>query len=83
MSTYWFRKRRGFESSDHGVGWVPITWQGWGVVVGCAGLIIAVALGLGLFTDRAPSMLKSITFIVSIIGIIALGAFISQQKVKP
>ncbi len=40
----WFRPRKGLMSKDLGYGWVPITWEGWLVVI----TFIAVVTG-GMF----------------------------------
>lgn len=38
--SYWFKRRR------FGWGWVPVTWQGWVVVLGWMALMIGAALVL-------------------------------------
>lgn len=41
---YWFKRRR------YGYGWVPVTWQGWFVVLGFIGGILLGAL----FLKKSP-----------------------------
>ena len=44
MAKYWFRKRRGLLSPDLGIGWVPISKEGWIVVAGYLAFIIINAM---------------------------------------
>ena len=44
MNKYWFRKRAGLKSKDLGWGWVPVSWEGWLVVVLMITGVFAVSL---------------------------------------
>ncbi len=40
MSKNWFRRRGGLLSKDLGWGYVPISWEGWLMVIGLIGLLL-------------------------------------------
>lgn len=82
MSKYWFRKRRGLFTKDLGWGWIPISWEGWAVIAGCIGLILAASWTFDLF-EGTTTLLQSVAFIAAVIGIIALGAYVSHLKARP
>ena len=83
MSKYWFRKRQGIESKDLGWGWVPISWEGWLVVVGFIGLIVAVAIVFSVTIGNNLSILASIAFLCSLVGLVVLLSYIAHLKVRP
>ena len=82
MNKYWFRKRRGLFTKDLGWGWIPISWEGWMVIAACIGLILLSSWAFDL-PDGTTTVLQSVAFIVSIVGIIALSAYVSHLKVRP
>ena len=82
MNKYWFRKRRGLFTKDLGWGWIPISWEGWGVIIASIALILASSWAFDLF-DSTTTVLQSVAFIISVVGIIALGAYVSRLKVRP
>ncbi len=82
MSKYWFRKRQGLYSKDLGWGWVPISWQGWLLIIAVIGVILATSIGFGLSAEP-PTVLESVAFFMVIVGSITLGAFISHLKTRP
>jgi hypothetical protein len=43
-TNYWFKRRR------YGWGWIPVTWQGWGIVAGW----LVVVLGGAFTLDDTP-----------------------------
>lgn len=45
MKQYWFKRRR------YGLGWVPVTWQGWLTII----VFIAIALGAAFGLPTKPA----------------------------
>ncbi len=82
MNKYWFRKRRGLFSKDLGWGWVPITWEGWAVVLGCLAVIILASLSFDLFSGTT-TFFQGIGFAVVVIAVIIFGVWASNLKVRP
>ena len=82
MSKYWFRKRQGLFTKDLGWGWVPVSWEGWTVIIGCLAVIILASFSFDLFHGDT-TFLQGIGFGIVVIGVIAFGAWISNLKVRP
>jgi len=86
MNEYWFRKRQGLKSKDLGWGWVPITWEGWALVLLLVVLIFTAAftiLGESIATDTDPSLATLLIFLGSVIVLVGAAAFISRKKTRP
>lgn len=72
---YWFKRRR------YGYGWVPVTWQGWLMLLALiASTIIAALTVLG--TDQDPPTSRLALFIVLVFIFISLFVFVTS-KVSP
>ena len=86
MNKYWFRKRQGLKSKDLGWGWVPITWEGWALVLALVAVIFASAfllLGNNIAADTDPSLATIFTFLGLIIVLVCIAALISRRKTQP
>lgn len=70
MVKYWFRKRKGLFSGDLGWGWIPISWEGWLIILGFIGAFY------WMFTKTDFN--KWITLVV----IIIIFAFIADLKTE-
>lgn len=82
MNKYWFRKRRGFFSKDLGWGWVPISWEGWLVILGCLGVIVLASFSFDLF-DGKTTFFEGLAFAIVVLAVLVFGAFISNLKTRP
>ncbi|HEY0889935.1 MAG TPA: hypothetical protein VGE38_10020 [Nocardioides sp.] len=58
MTSYWFKRRR------YGWGWVPVTWQGWAVIIGFVVLVVGGALTLGEADDGVAGFLVYVAVLV-------------------
>lgn len=86
MNKYWFRKRQGLNSKDYGWGWVPITWEGWMLILAMVGSIFLAAfilLGDSIMTDIDPPLITVFAFLAAVLALIAITAFIAHKKSRP
>ena len=73
MTKYWFRKRRGLLSPDLGWGWVPISKEGWFVVIAFILFIIINQFIIIYFVkDETNLAITMITMVVSSIVIVSI-----------
>ena len=82
MNKYWFRKRKGLFTKDLGYGWVPISWEGWAVLLGCLTVIVLASFSFDLY-GGSTTFFQGIGFAIVVIAVIVFGAFVSNLKVKP
>jgi hypothetical protein len=76
---YWFRKRNGLFSQDMGYGWIPITWQGYLMVL----LFICLAACSAIYFDLAHADLSSgVSFLLSIIILMLVFCSIARMKTE-
>ncbi len=81
MSKYWFRKRQGLMSKDMGYGWIPITIEGWLVIVALLTVIVLAAI---IFALSSPlSVSSGLLLGVIVLATVGLGAHISRRKTRP
>jgi len=86
MNKYWFRKRQGLTSNDHGWGWVPISWEGWTLaLVLILSIFVAafVFLGGSVTTNIDPPLTTLFIYLGVVIALIAISAFIAYKKTRP
>jgi hypothetical protein len=79
---YWFRKRRGIKSKDLGWGWVPISWEGWIVVLEFIFLISLFAWYFDLWMPSATTA-KAVYFLISLISLMFVFSLIAMIRTKP
>ena len=82
MSKYWFRKRRGLFSKDLGWGWVPISWEGWVVVLGSLAVIVLASFSFDLYSGTT-TFFQGIAFAVVVVAVFIFGAYLSNLKTRP
>ncbi len=82
MAKYWFRKRRGLLTKDLGWCWIPISWEGWFVMLFFLAIIILSALVLVVF-NGTPSYTAVAAFVIILAASLGCGALISWKKSKP
>ena len=81
MSKYWFRKRKGAFSKDLGWGWIPISWEGWFVVL----IFIGVTILSGYYFSLASaSIWQGLGFLFTLlITILIFGYFADRKSSDP
>ena len=82
MNKYWFRKRRGLFTKDLGWGWIPISWEGWVLIIVSLLLIVGAFFAFDLITP-GNTLGKLAGYLVSLIGIIVLASYVSHLKCRP
>jgi hypothetical protein len=82
MNKYWFRKRRGIKSKDLGWGWVPISWEGWLVLLALFVLIGIVGFGMSIFSDEV-TIVDVLLFLVVSGMLVFFAAVVSKGKASP
>ncbi len=82
MTKYWFRKRKGLMSKDMGWGWMPISWEGWAVMIIFIAILLLSSLILLVFNGK-PTYIDIIFFILIIAVSLAAAVLISWKKSKP
>lgn len=82
MNKYWFRKRRGIISKDLGWGWVPISWEGWCLVVAFILLIGISGNALGIYSDNVAFMIR-LQFLGLSMVLLFIAAWLSKKKTRP
>ena len=88
MNKYWFRKRAGLKSKDLGWGWVPVSWEGWLVVVLMIAGVFADSLQFAQAsanesTEESALIVNGVLSFVALLGLIALSAVVSHKKTRP
>lgn len=86
MNKYWFRKRQGLKSKDLGWGWVPISWEGWTLVLLFVAFIFAS--GYLLFADNIarntnPSLTTIFIYLGVVVASIGVVSLVSSKKTQP
>ena len=77
MNKYWFKKRKGFFSKDLGWGWIPISWEGWLMILIFACLII---LSVYYFNLASATIWQGLSFLFTLIVIIFIFGYIADKK---
>lgn len=81
MSKYWFRKRKGIMTKDMGYGWVPISWQGYAVIIATFGVVGLSMFVFDMFSD--PSTTQSLMFSATVLLTLTLASLISHRTTRP
>jgi hypothetical protein len=79
MTKYWFRRRKGLFSKDLGWGWIPISIEGWLVIVATLAIIVGSFFLLGV---RNGDYIRGLGFLGLIIVLILVSGAISEYKTK-
>ncbi len=79
---YWFRRRRGLRSRDLGWGYVPISWEGYLIVIFfILAVISAIIYSFYYFGDSFESAVWiTVSIAVSIIAIVIIGEIKSKKE---
>lgn len=86
MNKYWFRKRRGLKSKDLGWGWVPISWEGWLILISMVASIVISAfifLGENIASDTDPTPANILLFLGVVAVLVGGVILISVKKARP
>ena len=77
---YWFRRRAGLKSRDLGYGYVPVSWEGWIIVL----FFILVFAGLVFYFINyiGDSLDSGIWLTVSLAATIVAMVLVCEMKVK-
>ena len=73
MTRYWFRPRR------YGYGATPVTWEGWALTVGVAGVVILSIVAMNLLADRS-NVVAWLVWAVFVAVVAFLMVQISRQR---
>ena len=73
MTHYWFRPRR------YGYGATPVTWEGWALTVGVAGVVILSIVAMNLLADRS-NVVAWLVWVVFVAVVAFLMVQISRQR---
>ena len=73
MTRYWFRPRR------YGYGATPVTWEGWALTVGVAGVVILSVVAMNLLADRS-NVVAWLVWVVFVAVVAFLMVQISRQR---
>jgi len=73
MTRYWFRPRR------YGYGATPVTWEGWALTVGVAGVVILSIVAMNLLADRS-NVVAWLVWVVFVAVVAFLMVQISRQR---
>jgi uncharacterized membrane protein len=73
MTHYWFRPRR------YGYGATPVTWEGWALTVGVAGVVILSIVAMNLLADRS-NVVAWLVWAVFVAAVAFLMVQISRQR---
>ena len=69
----WFKRRR------YGLGWTPVTWQGWAVV----GVVVAVLVGGAFPAERAGGAAEASYLVVVVVAVAGLVAITRRKGPTP
>ena len=88
MNKYWFRKRAGLKSKDLGWGWVPVSWEGWLVVVLMVASVFAVSLQFAQASanegiEESTLAVNGALSLLALLLVIALSVAVSHKKSRP
>ena len=73
MTHYWFKPRR------YGYGATPVTWEGWALTVGVAGVVILSIVAMNLLADRS-NVVAWLVWAVFVAAVAFLMVQISRQR---
>jgi hypothetical protein len=79
MTKYWFRKRKGLFTKDLGYGWMPISWEGWLLVIVFLALVVTLTFIFDLYDPKVENI-KGVYFGISMIVSIIIFAIIAKIK---
>lgn len=82
MNKYWFRKRQGLKTKDLGWGWIPISWEGWLVILLFFALIGIFGYILGIFKSNVPTS-RNFVFLTGLLLLIGVATTISHNRTRP
>lgn len=80
MAQFWFRRRKGLFSKDLGYGWIPISWEGWLMIV----VLLALIVGLGYYLKIAESskLMTGAVYLIGIIILVVLFGYFADKKTE-
>ena len=73
MTRYWFKPKR------YGYGATPVTWEGWALTVGVAGVVILSIVAMNLLADRS-NVVAWLVWAVFVAAVAFLMVQISRQR---
>lgn len=76
QTTYWFRPKR------YGWGFVPTTWQGWGMTLSLLAVILGSAYSTGFFSETGPNTEGAVRYILDICVFTTLFSLLACKKTK-
>lgn len=82
MKTYWFRKRKGVQTSDRGSGFAPVSWEGWVVVYLYFASIAATVYFSGILSGQL-TLAQALGFTSSILVSTTVVILLAKSKTEP
>lgn len=73
---YWFRPKQ------FGWGFVPITWEGWGMTGILVVLILLSAFSNNFFSHEEPAINEVIRYVLDIVILTSIFSLIAKEKTK-
>lgn len=72
-------------TKDLGYGWIPISWEGWVIVLMMLVSIIVSALVFVLTAEQSDANLlrNGVIFLITILAVIGLFSYISHKRTRP